>query len=103
VGVRLVLSAGGGLDLAAAPASPSTATMSAKAAYAAATTTINVALISAPWGVGEMMRPVLGVWPGPVARVGGVPGCGGRSSVCCCCCRRVVPVTGPLRGRPPPP
>jgi len=74
--VWLLLLAGGGLYLAAAPASPATATMSAKTAYAAATTTIKVALISAPWGVVEEMLPVLGLRPGPLECVGRVPGFG---------------------------
>ena len=62
-----------------------------------------MALIPTPWGVGEVMLPVLVVRPGPVACFGGVRGCGGRSSVCYSCFRRVVLVTGPLRGRRPPP
>ena len=82
VGVRLVLSAGGGLDLAAAPTSPATVITSAKSANVTKMTTITVALISAPWGVGEMMLPVLGVWPGPVACVGRMPGCGGGCWAC---------------------
>jgi len=79
--VWLLLLAGGGLDLAATPASPATATMSAKTAYAVATTTIKVALISAPWGVVEVMLPVLGVRPGPLECVGRVPWFGVQQKV----------------------
>jgi len=74
--VRLVSSAGGGLDLAAAPTSPATVITSSKSANVTKMTTIKVALISAPWGVGEVMLPVLGVRPGPVECVGRVPGFG---------------------------
>jgi len=63
-------------DLPAAAGSPIPVTTSDKAADATATTTIKVALICAPSGVGDVMRPVLGVWPGPVACVGRMPGCG---------------------------
>jgi len=63
LGVRLPLSAGGGLDLAAAPMSPAPVTESANAAYDAVTTTIKLAFICTPWVVGEVMLPVLGAGP----------------------------------------
>jgi len=75
LGVLLLLSAGGAGDWAAARTSPATVTISAKADYDAATKTIKVVLICAPWGVRDVMLPVLGMWPGPVTCVGRDPGC----------------------------
>jgi len=85
-----VLSAGGGLDLGAAATSPASVTTSSKAADVVATTTTRLGLIGTPCGAGKVILPALGVWPGPVAFVGGVPGCEGEWWVCVWCCRQAA-------------
>ena len=74
LGFRFLLSAGGGLYLAAAPTSPASLTTSSKAADVAATLTTKMGLICTPWGAKKVILPAWGVWPGPVACVGRVPG-----------------------------
>jgi len=76
-GVLCLLWAGGGADLAAAPASPATVTMSALAAGATPSSTTKLALLPQPWGGGALLPAPLGVCPRPVACVGVVAGCGG--------------------------